>query len=75
METAPIGLNPQEEGLYQKCLTKNPGLSIEAFKELREKALSIKNPEAKKFYEVNGILMQEMPDEDAKKEMSPRNMN
>ena len=60
-------LTPEEMGLYKNFVTRNPGITEADFKELRTLALG-SAPAVQKFYEVNGILMKELPDRDEREE-------
>ena len=66
-------LTSQEELMFQKFTLKNPGMTKEGFKELREKALGFKDPQAKGFAIFNGLIMDESPDADARREQAGKN--
>lgn len=53
-------LNPLEESMYEKFVSKNPGVTKEDFKELRGLALN-KGGGVKKFFALNGVVMEESP--------------
>lgn len=59
METAPkVYLSSEETALYNKFIEKNPGITMEDFTELRGYALKSRNPGAKNFFSVNGVIME-----------------
>jgi hypothetical protein len=77
MENIPnqeIVLSPGEESMYQHFVQKNPGITRTDFQELRGYALKTHNPGVIKFYEMNGLVMQEKPNPDDIKEMRPEKM-
>jgi len=66
-------LTPQEELMFQKFVIRNPGMTKEGFKELREQALKFKDPQAKAFALFNGLVMDNNPDADARREQAGKN--
>jgi len=72
METTPTVekiLDPTEEAMYGKFVSKNPGITKQDFKELRTLALGAKTTGVKSFFEINNIVMSEQPDSDSQKEI------
>lgn len=72
LENRPQELTQIEEGLYQKCIAKNPGLTREDWKELRESYVQEnlgKFKGVERLFELNGIILGEMPDAESKQEM------
>ena len=65
-------LNSQEQELYKKALSKNSNLSEDDFLEFRKMALGAQGTGVKKFFEVNGMLMQSenMPKGDELRELT-----
>ena len=70
MEQMPQVLSMEEQALYKKCLERNPGLTEQDFKELRNDAINTKSPRVQKFFEVNGVLMENKPSGEEIKEMN-----
>ena len=72
LENIPQGLTPVEEGLYQKCIDKNPGLTREDWKELRESYIGGdlgRYKGVKKLFELNALILGEKPDLETQQEM------
>lgn len=71
------GMGPKmsltEQAMYDKFVEKNPGMTESDFLELRAGALSAHSMGAKKFYQAGGILMEEVPQGDAMKELTEDN--
>lgn len=63
-------LNPIEKEMYEKCISMNPGLTEDDWLELRESALSVKNPGAQKFFAIHGLYTNEKPDADTIEELN-----
>jgi len=74
--TENINLTPEEKKLYEKCLSKNPEMTVMTWKELRINALNTRDTGAKQFYEANNFLVSndQKPDLDTRKEWAS-NMN
>lgn len=67
-------LSAEEESFYQNVfLKKNPGMSREAFKELRDMALAKASPNTHEFFVANNVIMQEPLQGDELKEENKRN--
>ncbi len=72
LENMSQGLTPVEEGLYQKCIDKNPGLTREDWKELKESYVGGnlgKYKGVKRLFELNGLILENKPDAESKQEM------
>lgn len=66
-------LNAVEKELYNKFAAKNPGWTEEDFLELREVALSKTSGKIQKFFEVNGVVMENKPDADDLRNIKDQN--
>lgn len=79
LENRPQELTSVEEGLYQKCINRNPGLTKQDWKELRESYVGGdlgKFNGVKNLFELNGIILgEEKPDLETKQEMNMKNIS
>lgn len=67
-------LSAEEESFYQNVfLKKNPGMSREGFKELRDMALAKASANTHEFFVANNVIMQEPLQGDELKEENERN--
>ena len=66
-------LTPTEKELYQKCLEKQPDMTVMTFKELRKKALSSHESGERAFFTIHGVLAEEKPDSDTRRELYGKN--
>jgi hypothetical protein len=73
MEQMNSKLNPKETALYQKFVAQHPNMSVDDFVELRKDALNTQNPVVKTFYAMNGVIMEEQPDEQTLEELHEQN--
>ncbi|MEI6580937.1 MAG: hypothetical protein WCO07_02050 [bacterium] len=73
LEKPNFGLTPNEEKMYQKCIAMNPGITVEDWLELRGYAQKTTSQAVKKLYEVNGILMEEVPDKEDLEQLKGKN--
>ncbi len=62
-------LSSQEEVMYQKFVSENPGITKADFKELREIALNSHRSGVRDFFSVKGVLMEEKPTPEEKAEI------
>lgn len=79
LENRSQGLTQVEKELYQKCISRNPGLTEQDWKELRESYVGGDLGKFKgvaKLFEFNGIILgEEKPDLETKKEMNMKNIS
>ncbi len=57
-----IQMNKEEYALYEKCILKHPGLTPKDFMELRGYALKTSSAGTKKFFGVNGVIIESKED-------------